>query len=154
MRSQKLAPYNTKSAWSSRRKGEKQHWTIGPPTPTFYTVIGSYVLVSPLFPLMHMLNFVLYGANSHDLTDIFVRRHNDMEFDPEIERVYLKSGKPLVCALPTISSSRMFPHRCTWPKILLEHHRRTYRNSSMGKWTNIVYFCCYPLDMSSNGLNS
>lgn len=36
------------------------------------------------------------GANFRDLPGVRVRADNKVEWDPEIERVYLPSGKPLV----------------------------------------------------------
>lgn len=37
------------------------------------------------------------GANFRDLEGVRVRPDNKVEWDPDIERVYLPSGKPLVC---------------------------------------------------------
>ena len=40
--------------------------------------------------------FLLQGANFRDLKGVKVGANNIVEWDPEIERVYLSSGKPLV----------------------------------------------------------
>lgn len=37
------------------------------------------------------------GANFRDLEGVRVRSDNKVEWDPDIKRVYLPSGKPLVC---------------------------------------------------------
>lgn len=44
-----------------------------------------------------LLNFIMCkGANFRDLPGVRVRPDKKVEWDPDIERVYLKSGKPLV----------------------------------------------------------
>jgi hypothetical protein len=52
-----------------------------------------------LFPFSPeiVLYFLLQGANFRDLKGVKVGASNTVEWDPEIERVYLPSGKPLVC---------------------------------------------------------
>jgi hypothetical protein len=39
------------------------------------------------------------GANFRDLPVVRVRADNKVEFDPDVEREKLLSGKPLVCSL-------------------------------------------------------
>ena len=42
------------------------------------------------------ITILLQGANFRDLKGVRVGANNIVEWDPEIERVYLSSGKPLV----------------------------------------------------------
>lgn len=46
-----------------------------------------------------MMNPVFQGANFRDLKGVKVGANNTVEWDPDVERVYLTSGKPLVRVL-------------------------------------------------------
>lgn len=54
------------------------------------------VLVLPFCLLCDHAGPVFQGANFRDLPGVKVGANNIVEWDPDVERVYLKSGKPLV----------------------------------------------------------
>lgn len=44
----------------------------------------------------NLSSFINQGANFRDLPGVRVRPDNKVEWDPDVERIYLDSGKPLV----------------------------------------------------------
>lgn len=54
------------------------------------------MLVLPFCLLCDHAGPVFQGANFRDLPGVKVGANNIVEWDPDVERVYLKSGKPLV----------------------------------------------------------
>jgi DNA (cytosine-5)-methyltransferase 1 len=53
---------------------------------------------------IYVLYLILYqGANFRDLPGVRVRPDKKVEWDPDVERIYLDSGKPLVAFLSNIS---------------------------------------------------
>ena len=63
--------------------------------------VGAWLLLLSvlILPSTTLLNSVFQGANFRDLAGVMVGANNIVEWDPKVDRVYLKSGKPLVRVL-------------------------------------------------------